>query len=254
MRKRLGTRWVLVVVALIAAGFMSCNPPTAPDDGEDGNVTVTQTVIVGGPSPGAPGSPGTPGATCGTVAANRVGFFGIGCPNGVSPRNGQGVLPMGCVGFATQTPKNAQGQDVPASVHGPLAAWAATTGAERVRLVDVEEPFNKNVIPQALGDVVITGTVTPPSCGPVSGTLSFQVTAATSSSGGVAAAHEGDVLNVYREPDGAYMGTYRLGDPWPGWLEAMDGTPMPPYPPPPALLDHLPPPGGNPPNATEGSK
>ncbi|HKQ02663.1 MAG TPA: hypothetical protein VJ735_20260 [Actinomycetes bacterium] len=212
----------------------SCQPPpTVPDiivnaGNNNGNIS----------NPGGPGatpSPGAPGATCGTVATVRVGFFGIGCPSGVAPRNGEGVLPMGCMGFETATPKNAQGTDVPASVHGPLIAWAAPTGSERVRLVAVEEPFNQNVVPVSVGDVVVSATNTPPSCSPVTGTHSFQVVAASARSGDSAAAaalQHGDEVVVY-DMHGRARGTYRLGDPWPTWLRQLeveargDGLPFP---------------------------
>lgn len=246
-------KWKLVAGLVGLVALISCEntppPPTIPNIYIGGD-----TINIGGTTPGTPGTTPSPGANCSTVASNRVGFFGIGCPSGVSPRNGQGVLPLGCIGFATQTPKNAQGQDVPAAVHGPVVAWATTTGAERVRLVEVEEAFNRNVIPQIQGDVVITGTVTPPSCGPVSGTLGFQVTAATSSrAGDVIAARapvDGDVVEVYSEADGRFMGFYRLGDPWPEWLRAMDGNVPPPFPP--SALDGTPMPPYPPPAALEG--
>lgn len=203
---------LIAAASTTAVAAWSCRPVvTSPD------IVVINNNQVGGPgaTPGASPSP-APGTTCAAVAANRVGFFGIGCPSGVAPRNGQGVLPMGCIGFATSTPKDSQGRDVDAAVHGQNIAWLVTLGAERIRLVDVSEPFNKNVIPVNLGDVAITATVTPPGCGPIPGTLSFQVTAATASSGGPVASAVGVYL-LYREPDGAYMGTWRRGDRQPNW-------------------------------------
>jgi hypothetical protein len=210
---------VLVLLSTLLTAW-ACRRPTEPDT----IIIGGDTIIIGG-TPASPGATPSPGGTCGVVASVRVGFFGIGCPSGVSPRNGEGVLPLSCVGFVTATPKNAQGEEVPRAIHGPVVAWAVEVGTERVRLVSTAEEFNRNAVPEAVGDVVVAATNTPPSCGPVRGAFAFQVVAARSSSGGpivvASSPREGDELLVYSTKGGDVRGVWRMGDPWPAWLAAM---------------------------------
>lgn len=91
-----------------------------------------------------------------------MGFFGINCGPGASvPRNGERVLPRGCRGYVTATPKRANGDDVPASEHGPDIEWFMLYGAD---LVDVQAPtfpsdFNKDVVGVNLGSFGLCATV-----------------------------------------------------------------------------------------------
>jgi hypothetical protein len=215
------SRW-LIAVSCTTAGLalLSCRRPTEPDT----IIIGGDTIIIGG-TPASPGASPSPGGNCSVVASVRVGFFGIGCPSGVAPRNGEGVLPLSCVGFVTATPKNVQGDEVPRAVHGPIVAWAVEVGPDRVRLVSVAEEFNRNAVPEAVGDVVVVATNTPPSCGPVRGSFGFQVVTARASSGGpivVASSPQvGDKLLVYSTKGGDARGVWRMGDPWPAWLAAM---------------------------------
>ena len=67
-----------------------------------------------------------------------MGFFGINCGPGVPvPRNGERLLPRGCRGYVTATPKRPNGDDVPAHEHGPNIEWFMLVGAD---LVDVQAP------------------------------------------------------------------------------------------------------------------
>lgn len=55
----------------------------------------------------------------------RVGFFGFRCADGITPpRNGERVLPIGCSGSVTATPKNYLGEDVDPRVHGDRITWS----------------------------------------------------------------------------------------------------------------------------------
>jgi hypothetical protein len=83
----------------------------------------------------------------------RVAFFSIRCPEGVTaPGNGLGRLPLGCAASVTATPKDKNGDDVNANLHGPQIEWLLQ---QEERIVDVDEfpgvAFNKNVTPRALG-------------------------------------------------------------------------------------------------------
>jgi hypothetical protein len=92
----------------------------------------------------------------------RVGFFGINCGRGNPvPRNGEKILPRGCRGYVTATPKQANGDDVPASNHGPNIEWFVLTGAA---MIDVQAPtfasdFNKDVVGVQVGAFGLCATV-----------------------------------------------------------------------------------------------
>jgi hypothetical protein len=91
-----------------------------------------------------------------------VGFFGISCKNGKPvPNNGAGQLPVGCKGFVTATPKYANGDDVPLSVHGPDIDWDLESGGA---FVDVRPPsfpsdFNKDLVGLRVGTFSLCATV-----------------------------------------------------------------------------------------------
>jgi hypothetical protein len=92
----------------------------------------------------------------------RVGFFRINCPGGrTPPRNGEKLLPMGCRGLVTATPKQANGDDVPASNHGPDIVWFVHYGDD---IIDVLPPtfandFNKDVVGERTGAFGLCATV-----------------------------------------------------------------------------------------------
>jgi hypothetical protein len=106
-------------------------------------------------SPEAPLAPGV-------IDHIRVGFFGINCGRGVPvPRNNEKILPRGCTGYVTATPKKANGDDVPASVHGPDIDWFVLYGED---LIDVQEPtfrsdFNKDIVGLHTGAFGLCATV-----------------------------------------------------------------------------------------------
>lgn len=97
-----------------------------------------------------------------TIDSIRVGFFGINCGRGVPvPRNGERILPRGCRGYVTATPKQANGDDVPAAVHGPNIEWFVLTGDD---VIEVEAPtfasdFNKDVVGVRPGAFGLCATV-----------------------------------------------------------------------------------------------
>jgi hypothetical protein len=91
----------------------------------------------------------------------RVGFYGIRCEGERKPpRNGEGVLPVGCTGYVTATPKRADDSDVDARVHGPEIEWQLVPLGGRVILADYSGiPFNKVVKGYSPGDVRLCATV-----------------------------------------------------------------------------------------------
>ena len=78
----------------------------------------------------------------------RVAFFGFDCPDGITPpNNGQGKLPVGCVGFVTATPKTKDNKDVDPRVHGPDIQWIHWEGHEQVKVEDFPGvTFNKTLV------------------------------------------------------------------------------------------------------------
>jgi hypothetical protein len=124
------------------------------------------------PSP----SPSASAAACRPADTVRVGFFGFDCAPGVTPpSNGGGVLPLGCTGALTATPK-VGGEDQQGRDHeGVIPAWRVASGDGFVSLVSRDQPFNRTAVPLAVSPagtvVVVEATV----CG-VAGTTTFRVT------------------------------------------------------------------------------
>jgi hypothetical protein len=138
-----------VLLASLALVFTSsCNEPVAPTPVPQGNQVVNVNVNVGtvAPSPNPSPSAGPGGCTPGVVEFVRVGPFGYdGCP-GAPPANSSGLLPAGCVAHVTATPKDRNGLDVPASLHGTQVVWSVVVGSDRITVTeDPTQNFNRNV-------------------------------------------------------------------------------------------------------------
>ena len=91
----------------------------------------------------------------------RVGFFSIGCIAGVTPpRNGERLLHMGCSGFVTATPKDKNGDDVDARIHGERIDWTLDQDEPGVRMDDFPSvAFNKTVTATEPGHFKLCATV-----------------------------------------------------------------------------------------------
>ncbi|MET0556225.1 MAG: hypothetical protein ABW221_24505 [Vicinamibacteria bacterium] len=91
----------------------------------------------------------------------RVGFYGIRCEGERKPpRNGEGLLPLGCTGYVTATPKRADDTDVDRRVHGDEIDWQVVPLGGRVVLSNYSDvPFNKVVKAYSWGDVRLCATV-----------------------------------------------------------------------------------------------
>jgi hypothetical protein len=77
------------------------------------------------------------------------------------PRNGEKILPRGCRGYVTASPKDIRGDDVPASIHGPNIEWFVLYGED---LIDVQQPtfasdFNKDIVAERTGAFALCATV-----------------------------------------------------------------------------------------------
>ena len=91
----------------------------------------------------------------------RVSFFSIGCIPGVPPpRNGERLLFMGCYGYVTASPKDKNGDDVDARIHGDHIDW---TLAQEITIVSMDDfngvPFNKILTARHPGEFTICATV-----------------------------------------------------------------------------------------------
>ena len=91
----------------------------------------------------------------------RVAFHSMRCPDDRPlPGQGEGLLPLGCRGDVTATPKDINDDDVSAEVHGPEIAWQLRSGGEVVGVDDIpDQPFNKRLTALALGEFAICATV-----------------------------------------------------------------------------------------------
>ena len=97
------------------------------------------------------------------IASVRVAFYGFRCQDGVAtPRNSTGELPLGCVGYATATPKKRDGTDVDPRIHGTEIEWNHRSGHEQVEIHPDDATFNifnRLVVPRQTGSWSLCGTV-----------------------------------------------------------------------------------------------
>jgi hypothetical protein len=93
----------------------------------------------------------------------RVHFYGIRCDNGkTAPDNAEKILPVGCVGFVSATPKDKNNKDVDPKFHGSEIVWEYLQGdgENNVRVSDFPgQPFNKVVDALNQGYFTICATV-----------------------------------------------------------------------------------------------
>jgi hypothetical protein len=97
------------------------------------------------------------------IDAIRVHFFSVRCfDDRVAPDNAERILPLGCRGFVSATPKKKDNTDVPPHIHGSEVVWEMLHGEDE-RLVRVSEyagqPFNKILDPVNVGNFTMCATV-----------------------------------------------------------------------------------------------
>ena len=98
------------------------------------------------------------------ISTVRVVLWGFDCNPGITPPHPQEAqVPLGCDGFATATPKQRNGQDVPSWVHGSDIQWELREGQD---VVDVQpdssysNPFNRILYPKGkVGRLYLCATV-----------------------------------------------------------------------------------------------
>ena len=97
-----------------------------------------------------------PAAPADLVAFVRTAFFAFECnPGVVAPRPNEGLLPLGCDGYVTASPKQRSGDDVPARLHGSDIRWELRSGDDVVRMEPdwrFGNPFNKVLRPTGAVD------------------------------------------------------------------------------------------------------
>ena len=91
----------------------------------------------------------------------RVSFFSIGCIPGVPPpRNGEKLLLMGCYGYVTASPKDENGDDIDARIHGDHIDWTLSQNETVVTMDDFPGvPFNKTITARHPGEFTVCATV-----------------------------------------------------------------------------------------------
>jgi hypothetical protein len=97
------------------------------------------------------------------IDAVRVHFFGINCAEGrTPPDNAEKILPLGCTGNVSATPKDRNNKDVDPKIHGSAIHWEQFQG-EGENLAKVSDypgqPFNKVVDPLNEGFFTLCATV-----------------------------------------------------------------------------------------------
>jgi hypothetical protein len=105
--------------------------------------------------------PNFPVAPRDAIAYVRVHFFGITCEDGITaPRNGENVLPIGCRGAVTATPKQRNNVDVPRHIVGSDIAWRLEQSGEVVAIHDDRaNAFNKTAVGLNPGRYTLCATV-----------------------------------------------------------------------------------------------
>jgi hypothetical protein len=96
------------------------------------------------------------------IDAIRVHFYGITCKDRTAPDNAEKILPMGCVGYVSATPKDKANKDVPPEIHGPDVFWETFQGdgENLVKVTDYPgQAFNKVVDPVNPGYFTMCATV-----------------------------------------------------------------------------------------------
>jgi hypothetical protein len=162
----MGLKKTMLVMAAAALGMIGCQTlteetPSHPTAGPSQAPPVTAPAQAPSPSP-IPSPVATPTPSAGSIDSIRVAFFGINCGKGNPvPNNGWKMLPKGCRGYVTATPKRKDNTDVPAKEHGPDIAWSMLYGDEfvRVEAPTFESDFNKDLIGVKVGGFGLCATV-----------------------------------------------------------------------------------------------
>jgi hypothetical protein len=161
-------------LATLAPGSITVLPVAIPSPVTPAVTTPSSPTPTATPTPApaasatpAPAATPTPTPTSqqgpGPITQVRVGFFIVNCkPVGVeNPRNGEKILPVGCIGSVTATPKDKNGGVVPAAVHGPDIEWELVDGHGNVEVREsiYEDDFNRDLVGRRPGSFSLCATV-----------------------------------------------------------------------------------------------
>jgi hypothetical protein len=161
-------RLVRGLAAAISVASMACSSsstPTSSTPPAASGAPATAPVVAPQPSPSPVPTPfpeATPDPTGpANIAYIRVSFYGISCQNGKGkPKNGEKLLPTGCIGYVTATPKQGNGADVKPKDHGPNIYWMLRSGDDMVKVIDdLDQPFNKQLLGVAPGGFALCAVV-----------------------------------------------------------------------------------------------
>jgi hypothetical protein len=167
----MGLKTTMLVMTVTSVAMIGCQTLTEEAPSEPTPVVtgppVTAPALTPSPSPSpspvpTPTPAPTPPPSAGSIDSIRVAFFGITCGKGNPvPNNGWKLLPKGCRGFVTATPKRKDNTDVPAAEHGPNITWSMLYGDQFVRVEDptFDSDFNKDVIGLQVGGFGLCATV-----------------------------------------------------------------------------------------------
>lgn len=95
------------------------------------------------------------------IAYIKISFFGYSCDPGITPPPfADHKLPIGCLGYITATPKDKDGKDVDARIHGDNITWLLEDGKGVVDTHHVDgQPFNWTLQPLRLGGFSFCATL-----------------------------------------------------------------------------------------------
>lgn len=120
------------LILALAGSLAACTLPTEPDPPPQPNISfscIGNSCNVGDTGSGQTGAQGPATLPEGTTI--RVGIFGHDCaPGTVTPPNSSGQIKASCRGAGiTATPKDKNGADLDASVHGTQIEWSVAGGS-----------------------------------------------------------------------------------------------------------------------------
>lgn len=146
-----------LVAVLAVLGGIGCQ--IGDTSGPTQVVTITQPTPSPTPAPVASPSPGATGIPAGSYV--RVGMFSCSCPSGLAcSSNGAATMQVGCEANLTATPKGPDGNDLPATIHGPSVAWSVVGQGAIVQCAQWSgEPFNLACKALSAGSAGITAAV-----------------------------------------------------------------------------------------------
>lgn len=159
MRKRIG-EYVVLGLAILAAVALPLYLVGCGDTITNVTNTTTTNQTQGGSTP-TPRPVAGAGSTESDVDSMAIFLYGYSCNAGiVPPQNNSWILPMGCRGNLTATPKRKDNSD--AKNHGPNLTWSSSTDVAKLEPAASEPTFNRTLTPLKVGSITVTATLVDP--------------------------------------------------------------------------------------------